>query len=167
MPEPASEPAPPPLYETVIKPTRSLPPRGFFVLMALLGSVSTSVGLVFYLIGAWPVVGFMGLDVGLVYVAFRASYRHARAYEHIRLTRDELTVERVTHQGRRRLFRFQPYWLRVELYEPGGRQPQLRLSSHGRSLVLGSFLAPVERRSLAEALREALAEVRRPDFGTA
>ncbi len=156
-----------PLYEAVIKPTRSLPPRGFLIVMALMGTASTSLGLLFYLIGAWPVIGFMGLDVAGLYLAFRISYGRARAYEHIRLTREELLVERVTHHGRRRLFRFQPYWLRVELDQVSGRQPVLRLWSHGRSLVLGSFLAPVERLSLADALRAALAEVRRPDFGAA
>ncbi len=57
----------------------------------------------------------MGLDVLLVYVAFRLSYRQARAAEEIRLTRSELTVRRVAADGRSAATGLNPYWARLEI----------------------------------------------------
>jgi len=145
----------PVLFEAVLYPHRSLPPQGFLVLMLVLGGVSFAAGMSFVLIGAWPIVGYFGLDVLLVYLAFRASYRSARMHEWVRLTEDSLTVERVGARGERRRWQFQPYWLRVVL-EEHEHSNRLILTSHGRQLVVGGFLAPAERKTLAGALRDAL-----------
>jgi uncharacterized membrane protein len=160
------------LFDARLTPHRSLSRFGFLILMIAVGTVSFIAGLAFFLAGAWPVVGFLGLDVALVYIAFRVTYRRARAYETLRLTRDNLLVEHVTHRGQKRTWRFQPYWLQVFMDEPasgpeigpetgpktsGGR---LLLRSHGRSLEIAGFLAPAERADLARALREALARAR-------
>jgi uncharacterized membrane protein len=147
--------ASPVFFDAVLHPHRSLPPRGFLVLMLLLGAVSFAAGVSFVLIGAWPVFGYFGLDVLLIYLAFRASYRSARLHECVRLTEDALTVERVSQYGERRRWQFQPFWLRVVL-EEHEETNRLVLASHGRELVVGGFLAPQERRSLAAALKDAL-----------
>jgi uncharacterized membrane protein len=147
-------------FDAVLHPYRSLPRQGFVALMVLLGGVSLCVGVGFVLIGAWPVCGFFGLDVLLVYLAFRLSYRSARQHETVRLTDESLTVERVGVRGERRHWQFQPYWLRVVLEEPDEDTNRLILTSHGRSLVLGSFLAPAERRHLADGLKDGLARWR-------
>ncbi|HJU19559.1 MAG TPA: DUF2244 domain-containing protein [Stellaceae bacterium] len=148
--------ADPLVFERVLLPHRSLPPAGFRVLMLVLGLSSFAVGVGFIAIGAWPVVGFCGLDVALVYGAFRLNYRAARRRETLRLAGDAFTVERVGVYGDRRIWRFQPFWLRVILEEHADESNRLTLASHGRSLVIGDFLAPAVRRELAGALREAL-----------
>ncbi|MBV9859021.1 MAG: DUF2244 domain-containing protein [Alphaproteobacteria bacterium] len=148
-------------FECVLLPHRSLPPRGFHLLMLLLGVVSLAVGIGFVSIGAWPITGFFGLDVALVYVAFRLSYRSARQRETLRLAEDAFTVERVSVRGERRLWRFQPFWLRVILEERADESNRLLVASHGRSLAIGDFLPPPMRRELATTLREALAHWRR------
>ncbi len=150
-----------PLFEALLTPHRSLTPRGFLLLMGLLCALSFGSGLAFILSGAWPVMGFLGLDVLLVWWAFRANYRHARQSERLVLTRDSLAVERGTHHGRRRRWTFQPAWVRVEIAEPAEPDTPLTLTSHGRRLSIGSFLAAEERLDLAKALRAALAEARR------
>ena len=104
-------------FERVLLPHRSLEPRGFHILMLLLGFVSLAVGIGFVAIGAWPVCGFFGLDVALIYLAFRLSYRSARQREILRLADDAFTVERVDIYGERRVWQFQPFWLRVILLE--------------------------------------------------
>ncbi|HKF71047.1 MAG TPA: DUF2244 domain-containing protein [Stellaceae bacterium] len=147
--------ASPVFFDAVLYPHRSLPPRGFLVLMLLLGAVSFAAGVSFVLIGAWPIFGYFGLDVLLVYLAFRASYRSARMHEWVRLTEDTLTVERVSQRGERRRWQFQPFWLRVVL-EEREETNRLVLTSHGREVVIGGFLAPAERKSLAVALKNAL-----------
>ena len=50
---------------------------GFLVVMLVVGAISFVAGMVFLLIGAWPVVGFLGLDVLLIYWALPANYRGA------------------------------------------------------------------------------------------
>ena len=160
MSERGAEPAPTVFYDAVLSPHRSLPPRGFAVLMLALAAVSFCVSLAFVLHGAWPVTPFFGLDVLLVYWAFRINYRHARLREELRLTEDSLTVERIGVRGERRRWQFQPFWLRVTLEEKDEHTNRLVLASHGRSLVVGSVLGPAERRGVARGLKDALSRWR-------
>jgi uncharacterized membrane protein len=150
----------PPFFERVLMPHRSLPPRGFHALMAVLFCISVAVGIGFVSAGAWPVCGFFGLDVALIWLAFRLSYRSARRSETLRLREDTFTVERVDIYGERRTWRFQPFWLRVILEERPDESNRLLLASHGRSLVIADFLGPPMRRELAATLRDALARWR-------
>jgi uncharacterized membrane protein len=98
--------------------------------------------------------------VALLYLAFRLSYRSARQREILRLTGDDFTVERIDVYGERRLWRFQPFWLRVVLEERPDESNRLSVTSHGRSLVVGDFLGAPMRRELAASLRTALARWR-------
>jgi len=150
-----------PLYFNArLTPHRSLSRRGFLILMTAVCAVSFAAGLAFYLAGAWPVVGFLGLDVALIAIAFRINYRRARTFETLRLSRDNLLVEHVNHWGQKRTWRFQPYWLQVLLDEPAAGENRLVLRSHGQSLEIAGFLPPAERSDLAHSLRTALAKVR-------
>ena len=144
------------LFERVLLPHRSLPPRGFHVLMALLALLSLVVGILFVSLGAWPVCGFFGLDVAAIYLAFRLSYRSARRREILRLAGDDFTVERIDVYGARRLWRFQPFWLRVVLEERPDESNRLFLASHGRRFAIAEFLGAPMRRELAASLRGAL-----------
>ena len=147
-------------FERVLLPHRSLPPRGFHLLMLLLGLVSLAMGVGFLALGAWPVCGFFGLDVAALYLAFRLSYRSARQREVLRLASDDFTVERIGVYGERAMWRFQPFWLRIILEERADDSNRLLLASHGRSLVIGDFLGAPVRRELAHSLRSALARWR-------
>jgi uncharacterized membrane protein len=148
-------------YHAELRPHRSLPPRGFGVVMAILAGASFCVSLFFVARGAWPVTPFFGVDVGLVYLAFRLSYRSARQREHLRLTEEALTLERVDVYGGCRRWRFQPFWLRVVLEEPDADSNRLYLASHGRRIPVGAFLGPAERRRVASSLKDALLHWRR------
>jgi uncharacterized membrane protein len=148
------------LFERVLAPHRSLPPRGFHLLMLILGLISLAVGIGFVSIGAWPVTGFFGLDVALFYVAFRLNYRSGRRCEIIRLAMNVFTVERIGIYGNRRVWRFQPFWVRVVLEERDAGTNRLFLASHGAFLAIGDFLAPALRRELAATLRDVLARWR-------
>lgn len=150
-------------FDAVLHPHRSLSPLGFIILMVALAGVSFAMGIAFVMAGAWPVFGFFGLDVLLVYLAFRANYRSGMVYETLRLTSADFTVRRVLPNGKSKTWSFQPYWLRVEMDNPPQSDSELRLSSHGRSLVIGSFLTPVERLEVAEAISAALRRNRRFD----
>jgi uncharacterized membrane protein len=147
-------------FHAVLTPHRSLSPAGFLALMLALGAVSFVTGMVFLLAGAWPVLGFFGLDVLIVYIAFRLNYRSGRLYETLELTPDRFTLTRVHPSGRQEQFGCNPYWARVSLREwPDGRTA-LSLISQGRELAFARFLTDGERRDLARALREALLAAR-------
>src|SRR5256885_12266445 len=103
----------PVFFERVLWPHRSLPPRGFRLLMLGLGFLSLVAGIIFVSVGAWPICGFFGLDVALLYLAFRVNYRSARQRETLRLADDQFTVERVGIYGERRQWRVPP------LFPPG------------------------------------------------
>jgi uncharacterized membrane protein len=147
-------------FRAVLMPYRSLSPIGFVVLMAAIGLVSFATGAVFLAMGAWPVFGFVGLDVLLIYIAFRLNYRSGRQYEIVELTRDLLTLTRVHPSGRRESFQFNPYWVRVNLHEGPHGRADLCLASHGRELSFGRFLTDDEKREFAEALKDALLAAR-------
>src|SRR5215470_16479991 len=97
-------------FAAILTPHRSLGPKGFMVLMAAVCAVSFGTGLLFYMIGAWPVVGFMGLDVALIYIAFKLNFRALRLYETVDLTQEALTVTRVDPAGKAQSWDFNPYW---------------------------------------------------------
>jgi uncharacterized membrane protein len=155
-------PVEPQIFSAVITPHRSLSPRGFLILMLCLGGLSFASGMAFVLRGAWPVFGFFGLDVLLVYVAFRANYRAARAYEVVTVTASELTLRKVNARGGIREWTLNPVWVQLEriVHQEFGIE-RLFLVSHGRRLSIASALGPDEKASFARALSSALGEAKR------
>ena len=134
------------------------------VLMAAICCVSFGTGLLFFMLGAWPVIGFMGLDVLLIYVAFKLNFRALRVYETVDLRGEALTVTRVAPNGKSQSWNFNPYWVRLRLQERVGRASELTLTSHGKRLVLASFLSDPEREDFAKALKAALSDARSPEL---
>lgn len=143
-------------FDARLYPHRSLKPKGFLILMIGVSLVSFAAGFAFFRMGAWPIPGFFGLDVILLYLAFRLNYRAGRLGEALQLDRDALVVRRFLPGGRVRTWQFEPYWVRVQMDDPPRRESQLTLTSHGKRLTVASYLTPRERLEIALALREAL-----------
>jgi uncharacterized membrane protein len=154
--------AEPEIFSAIITPHRSLSSTGFLVLMLCIGGVSFASGVMFLMIGAWPVFGFLGLDAVLVYWAFRANFRAARAYEEVTVTASELTVRKVNHRGGVREWTLNPVWVQLDriVHEEFGIE-RLFLVSRGRRLPIAAFLGPDEKASFAHALAAALGEAKR------
>ncbi|GAC1333381.1 MAG: DUF2244 domain-containing protein [Bradyrhizobium sp.] len=152
----------PELFSALLTPHRSLSRTGFLVLMGFVSAISFAAGVAFWLMGAWPVFGFFGLDVLAIYWAFRINFRHARALEEIRVTPTELHLRRVSHRGQVVEFLLNPLWVQLdqEVHEEFGVE-RLYLLSRGRRLAVGSFLGPDEKASFAKALNAALQAARR------
>ena len=147
-------------FRAVLVPHRSLTPTGFLILMSALAAVSFIAGMAFLLAGAWPVLGFFGLDLLVVYIAFRLNYRAGRLYETVDVDPAAVTVTRVHPSGQRQAFRFDTAWVRVELSEARDGRSELKLRHHARQLPFGRFLTDDERRDFASALRGALRAAR-------
>lgn len=150
------------LFSARLTPHRSLNRTGFLVVMAFVSVVSFAAGIVFLLMGAWPVFGFFGLDVLVIYWAFRTSFRRAKASEEIRLTPSELSVRRISHRGHVMEFTFNPLWVRLDrkAHAEFGIE-RLYLVSRGRRIAIGSFLGAEEKESFSNALMAALQAARR------
>ena len=147
-------------FRAVLTAHRSLTPHGFVVLMSILCAINFVVGVGFWLLGAWPVLAFCGLDVAIIYVAFKLNYRSGRRYETVELTPERLIVTQVEPSGRTRAFEFNPYWTRVLLHEHHDGRTALELAHHDQRLTFGRFMNDDERRDFAGALRDALARAR-------
>ena len=104
--------------------------------------------------------GFFGLDVLLVYIAFKLNYRSGRAYELVELTPDLLKVTHVEPSGKAQSYDFNPYWVSVRLAEQADGRTNLRLALHGQEFEFARFLTDDERREFAEVLKGALAAAR-------
>lgn len=152
----------PTLFSAVLTPHRSLSRKGFRNLMLVIGGLSFGTGMYFLSKGAWPVFGFCGLEVLLVYWAFRINYRRAKAYEQVTVTPSELTVRKVTHHGRIKEWTLNPLWVRLDrvVHSEFGIE-RLFLVSHGRRVAIAGFLGPDEKASFASALSAALGEAKR------
>jgi len=149
-------------FTTTLSPHRSLSPEGFKWLIRGVLAANLLIGLPMYLIGAWPVAGFMGIDVWLLWYFFQRSYLDARRRETLTLTDREVIVERRAPSndprgGEREEHRLDAYWLRIEASEE-----RLVLNSRGNRVVVGRFLAPEARAALADELKAAHAKLRAP-----
>jgi uncharacterized membrane protein len=154
--------AEPTLFSAIITPHRSLGGVGFVVLMSIVSAVSFAAGMVFLMMGAWPVFGFFGLDVLLIYWAFRVNYRRALAYEEVMVTPSELRVRKVSHRGKVAEWSLNPLWVRLDrdAHAEFGVE-RLFLVSRGRRLPIAGFLSAPEKESFAAALGAAIGEAKR------
>src|SRR5512142_1120528 len=136
------------IFSARLTPHRSLNRTGFLAVMLFLSAVSFVTGLVFLMMGAWPVFGFFGLDVLVIWWAFKVNFRAARASEEIVVTPSELRVRRVSHRGQVVEWAFNPLWVRLdtEIDEDFGIE-HLYLISRGRRLRIAGFLGPQEKAS--------------------
>jgi uncharacterized membrane protein len=152
----------PTLFSAIITPHRSLSGVGFLVLMIAVGGVSFAAGIVFLLLGAWPVVGLFGLDALLLYWAFRINYRAALAYEEVMVTASELRVRKVSHRGKAAEWSFNPVWVRLDrdTHAEFGIE-RLFLVARGRKLPIAGCLSPPEKKTFAAALAAAIGEAKR------
>jgi uncharacterized membrane protein len=131
----------------------SVTPAQLASVYGLLCLMSLSIGLFFWSYGAPMVLGFAGLDLLAVGVAFLVYARHATDGEWISLQGASLVVEQET-AGRRERTEFDRQWVRIE--PKAGRQGLIAVSSRGRTIEVGRFVRPEMRRVLAGEINRAL-----------
>jgi uncharacterized membrane protein len=150
------------VFRARLTPHRSLGRKGTFILFGVVFGVTLIISIPFFILGATPIVGFLGLDALLLWLAFRVSNQRARAYEEIIVTHIELLFRRVTWRGRRFEWRFNPLWVKLDRQDHAefGTQ-RIALVEGKRSVEMGAFLGAHEKEDFAGALREALAEARK------
>ncbi|MDB5501088.1 MAG: hypothetical protein JWR89_990 [Tardiphaga sp.] len=154
--------AEPELFSALLRPHRALSRTGFFVLMGFICTVSFAAGLTFLLMGAWPVLGFFGLDALAIWWAFRVNYRRGDATEEITVTPSEIRVRRVSHRGHVVEWVLNPLWVQLDqVSHPEFGIEQLYLVSRGRRVSIARFLGAEEKASFVKALIAALQAAKR------
>jgi uncharacterized membrane protein len=151
-----------PLYQTVLRPHRSLKIGGFKLVMALVAGASAFASIPFIVLGFWPVAGFYGLDVLLLYFAFRSNFKAARGFEELVISPFEVLLRKVSASGEAREWRFNPVWTRL-LTDEHDEFGIMRLAfvSRGHQVALGHFLGPDEKATLLRNVSRALNEAKR------
>lgn len=150
------------IFSATLVPHRSLSRRGFAILMVAICALWFLTGLFFWWLGAWPVIGFFGIDVLAIWLAFKLNYRAARAYEEVEVTRSELTIRKVAPSGRAQELRFNPAWVRLEVEQAANRNlKRIVIRARDRTIPIGAFLTPEDRGSFARAFSTALATAKR------
>jgi len=143
-------------FNAALFPHRSLKPQHFSKLIIGLAFICLLASIRFIIIGAWPVVVFLALDLLALWFAFYLNYRRARACEFIKLTDRTLTIERISASGQTESWSFEPYWSSLKLIHDPHYENRLELSLHQQKVILGKFLSPKEREQLFKSLSEAL-----------
>ena len=153
------------LFEAVSTPSQSLSARGMRLLCLFCAIGAAVPGGLFLALGAWPVLGFLGVEVMLVLTLVALHRRwSARAREVVQLTEKHLRVVTANGRGGHRVAVLEPYWTRVVLEDVAGGVSRLSLVHRARRVELGCFLSDAEKRDLGEALAKALDRYRRPVF---
>jgi uncharacterized membrane protein len=151
-----------PLFSTVLHPHRSIGFRGARLVVLLVAAASLVASIPFVVLGFWPVAGFYGLDVLLLFLALRASLAEAKSYEEVVVSPLEFLLRKVPVKGVPAEWRFNPLWTRLERYEHEEFGVQrLAVVSRGLRVPVGQFLSPDEKARLGDRLSAALAEARR------
>ena len=108
------------------------------------------------LFGAWPVFGFMALDVLLIYIAFQAQWRRSDRGEEITISNDKIEIKYFKGGSCVKTILLNKYWTKLELFNSFNRQAKLIFSSHGKFSEIGGFLSLKEKQKLAADLEPLL-----------
>ena len=145
-------------FDALLKPNQSLSKRAFAIVMTTIIILNLISATVFLSSGALPIVGFLGLDVLAVWLAFRTCFRQQKQWTRVNITADRLRVDHLSHRGDLSYIEIPTAFARVDLKEPLSANSFLTLSHRRESWVIGRFLTVDERKSLAEAIRSAIRE---------
>ena len=150
-----------PLFSALLTPHRSMGDRGMRWVIAFTAVMVSIPGLTFYAMGAWPVVGLLGLDVLILWWALSASLKSGEAYEEITLWPDALDIRHVNARGKQTALSFNPFYVRLSVIRDSeGRVMALRLLTRGRESEIGRFLTPYDKDQFAKAFGDALYRAR-------
>tara|TARA_Y100000766_G_C18747986_1_gene527002 strand:- start:393 stop:860 length:468 start_codon:yes stop_codon:yes gene_type:complete len=142
--------------DITVLPYRSLSKKGFRNLMFIVCFIFFSVGIFFWYIGAWPVFGFIGLDVFLLYYAFKINYRSGEIFETVKILSQKLYITRNFPSGKKQIWSLDSYWTKVEILNPSKHQHNLIVKSKNKVVLLGSFLNYSDKKKLLSKIQSAL-----------
>jgi uncharacterized membrane protein len=139
-------------FRRLARRNNSLSSTGRLLVFAFIFVVSVGIAAAFAVFGAWLILPFAGLEMLVLYLAFRYVERHAADYELIEIDGDRVRVE-CFDGGNTHREALSRHWAQVVVNRDGSR---LALRSHGRELEIGRSMNDAQRLELAQALRRRL-----------
>ncbi|MHB1102500.1 MAG: DUF2244 domain-containing protein [Devosia sp.] len=150
-----------PLFAATLTPHRSLNRRDFRIVTALAAVLASIPGMVFFSLGAWPVICFMGLDVLLIWWALGASMKDGQRHEEVILWPDQLELRQVSARGKEQILRFNPFFVKLVIdRDINERTTALHLRTSDSDTEIGTFLNPDDKASFAKVFGTALKKAR-------
>ena len=144
------------ILDITVLPYRSLSKKNFRNLMVIVSIIFFSIGVFFWSLGAWPVFGFLGLDVLLLYLAFKINYKKGEIFENLKLFKSNLVITRVFPSGKSQKWSLEPYWTKVDLLNTSPNEYKLVLKSKEKVVLLGAFLNLNDKKKLMKRINDAL-----------
>jgi uncharacterized membrane protein len=145
-----------PEYCVVARGNDSLSRRRRWQVFAALATASLALATAFAVAGAWPVLAYSLLEVGVLACAFAWWDRHAQDWERLVIAGDSVIVERSAGSKRERR-EFDRHRLRVDVEQGGagwsGHAPRVVLRGGGAACEFGHALPAAERLAVARQLR--------------
>ena len=145
------------LIKLRLEPSKSLRPEGANLILVILGGFGLVISGSFMVFGAWPVFGFMALDVLLIYTAFQAQYRRSNRGQEITISNDKIEIKYFKAGTCIKTILFNRYWAKLEHLNTFNRHSKLMFSSHGKFSEIGEFLSFKEKQKLVADLKPLLA----------
>jgi uncharacterized membrane protein len=150
-----------PLFAARLTPHRSLSPRGIRIVVAILAALLLLPAVIFFSLGAWPVIGFMAVSVVALYAALKWSFRDGRRFEEVTLWADRLEIRQVSPRGEEHQLSFSPFYVRLRIERDFDEHvTAIVLRSKDQDVAVGAFLNPDDKASFAQAFGTALRKAR-------
>lgn len=151
-----------PLFAATLTPNRSLSGRGLRVILALFVVGLSVPAMVLFAAGAWPIIGFLVVDVLAIWWALSASMGASQRYEKVTLWPDQLELKRGAGRGKEELLRFDPNAVKLVIdRDYNERTVALHLRTRDSDTEIGAFLNADDKASFAKAFGTALRKARR------
>ena len=141
------------LIKLRLEPSKSLRPEGANLILVILGGFGLVISGSFMVFGAWPVFGFMALDVLLIYTAFQAQYRRSNRGQEITISNDKIEIKYFKGGVCVKTILLNKYWAKLEQFNCFNRRSKLMFSSHGKFSEIGEFLSLKEKQQLVADLK--------------
>jgi len=138
-------------FSVMVKRNCSISPWALVWLLGVTACLSFAIGIAFAVLGAWPILPFVGLEVAALAGAFYVNGRHATDYERITLADGSVAIE-IRDGDRIEEHRFAACWVRL-VWRDAKQDARLLLRVQGKELEIGRHLDVPGRELLAMELR--------------
>ena len=140
-------------FRLLIRPNCSLGVLAAWLMFGLFALVAVGIGTYMVMLGAWPVLPFLGLELALLAMAFVMLQKRARFFDLLVSEGDEVCVTKRDGKGDRKQ-RFHRYWMQVRVASgPYWYPSKLLVGSHGQFTEIGAELTEEDRLKTATQLR--------------
>ena len=140
-------------FRLLIRPNCSLGMLAAWLMFGLFALVAVGIGTYMVMLGAWPVLPFLGLELALLAIAFVMLQKRARFFDLLVSEGDEVCVTKRDGKGDRKQ-RFHRYWMQVRVASgPFWYPSKLLVGSHGQFTEIGAELTEEDRLKTATQLR--------------